>query len=61
MYGTNLKVLINKLEERGVLNRKRAKALRRVADQLDSPTGYAVRHVLVKVIVEIISDVINGK
>lgn len=59
--GSQLKILINKLKERGVLNKSRAKALRRLASQLDSPTGKAIRSLLVKAIVEVINHVLNGR
>jgi len=61
MKASELTILINKLKERGVLDNSRAEALRRLAKQLESPTGKAIRHLLVKAIVEVIFEVINSR
>ena len=58
---SNLKVLINKLEERGVISKKRAKALRLLAKLLDSPVGRFMRFLVVKAIASIIIDSIDGR
>lgn len=55
-----LKVLINKLEERGVLSNQRAKALRRLVKLLDTPVGRIIRYLVVKAIASIINDSIRG-
>jgi hypothetical protein len=60
-YGAELKILINKLKERGVINKSRAEALRRLASKLDSPTSKAMRHLLVKAIVDILTEVTNSR
>jgi|GEM_PF-1355226 len=59
--GSNLQILINKLEERGVLNKGRAEAARRMAILLDNPTSKAIRHLLVKTIIHLVSNSINGR
>ncbi len=59
--GSNLKILINKLKERGVLNKSRADALLRLADKLDHPISKAARCVLVKAIVDVITDVLSDR
>lgn len=59
--GFNLKILINKLEERGVLSNQRAKALRRLVKQLDTPTAKAIRLTVIKAIADIILDSINNR
>lgn len=57
----NLKVLINKLEERGVLSNQRAKTLRRLAKLLDSPVGRVIRYLVVKAIAHIVIDSIRER
>ncbi len=59
--GFNLKILINKLEERGVLSNQRAKTLRRLVKQLDTPTAKAIRLMVIKAIADIILDSINNR
>lgn len=59
--GNNLKKLINKLKERGVLNESRADALLRLADKLDHPASKAARYVLVKAIADIMNDVLSDR
>ena len=61
MRESNLIKLVNKLKERGVIDKRRAEALRRLAEQLDTPAGQAIRHLLVKAIVDIITEVINSR
>jgi hypothetical protein len=61
MRVSQLTILINKLKERGVIDNRRAEALRRLAKQLDTPTGAAIRHLLVKAIVEILTEVISSR
>lgn len=56
-----LKVLINKLEERGVLSNQRAKALRRLVKLLDSLVGRAIRYLVIKAIAYIVIDSIRDR
>ena len=58
---SELKKLINKLEERGVLSNQRAKALRRLAKLLDSPVGRVIRFLVIKAIAYIILDSIRDR
>ncbi len=57
----DLKKLINKLEERGVLSKQRAKALRRLAKLLGSPVGRVIRYLVIKAIAYIIFDSIRDR
>ena len=57
----SLKVLINKLEERGVLSNQRAKALRRLVKLLDTPVGRTIRYLVIKAIAYIILDSIRDR
>ena len=57
----DLKVLINKLEERGVLSNQRAKALRRLVKLLDTPVGRAIRYLVIKAIAYIVIDSIRDR
>ncbi len=59
--GSNLKKLINKLEERGVISNRRAKALYLLVKLLESPVGRLVRYMVVKAIAGIIIDSIDGR
>lgn len=59
--GIDLKVLINKLEERGVLSNQRAKVLRRLAKLLDTPVGRVIRYLVIKAIAYIILNSINDR
>lgn len=59
--GNQLTELINKLEERGVLSNKHAKALRWLARALEKPVVRAIRRFVIKAIVYIIFDSIRDR
>lgn len=58
---TTLLILINKLEERGVLTKRRADVARWLVRRLDNPVGKLITGLLVKVIANLILDVIDGR
>lgn len=57
----DLKALINKLEERGVLSNQRAEAVRRLAKLLGSPVGRVIRYLVIKAIAYIIFNSIRDR
>ena len=58
---TTLLALINKLEERGVLTKHRAKVARWLARRLTGPVGKLIIGLLVKLIANIVFDAIDGR
>lgn len=56
-----LLILINKLEERGVLTKHRADVARWLARRLAGPVGKLITGLLVKVIANLIMHVIDGR
>lgn len=58
---TNLQILINKLEEQGVLTKHRADMARWLAKGLGGPIGKLITGLLVKVIASIVFDAIDDR
>lgn len=58
---SQLLILINKLEERGVLTKRRAKVARWLARRLAGPVGKLIIGLLVRLIANIVFDAIDGR
>lgn len=52
--GSTFVILVNKLEEQGVISKQHAKILRPLAKLLDTPAGRIVRFLVIKAIAHII-------